>query len=225
MGGSQASPNCQLYLVMEVQVATRDHLAAVLARVPVASVLFIPAGGGKLTASTTKPLVDLAQSKNVAALLLDDVALARTLRADGVHLSAGDDVLQRYDSAREMLGSRANIGVDCGGSRHTAMELGEAGADYVAFGRDVPSVPPPLDDETTVADLTGPFDQLGLIDWWSAVVEVPCVAFGVEDAPTAARLAAAGADFVAVTAPAGKPAAAMLEWLTDVAQTLERADA
>ena len=115
---SRAPTACQLYLVLEVHAAAREHLAAILARLPVASVLFKPARGTALTAAAVKPLVDLTQSNNVAALLLDDVALARTLRADGVHLSAGPDVLQRYREAREILGGRAIVGADAGGSRH-----------------------------------------------------------------------------------------------------------
>lgn len=224
MGASRTQATCQLYLVLEVQEATREHLAAILARLPVASVVFKPARGGGLAAATVKPLVDLAQGEHVAALLLDDVALARTLRADGVHLSAGDDVVQRAQDAREVLGGRAIVGADAGGSRHSAMELGEAGADYVAFGSAKLEAPPTENDQAG-ADVAGPFDRLGLVEWWSAVFEVPCVAFDVEDAGAASDLAYAGADFVAVAAPTGQPAAAVIDWLADISRVLERADA
>lgn len=224
MGGSRRQPACQLYLVLEVHAAAREHLAAILARLPVASVLFKPARGTALTVAAAKSLVDLTQGNNVAALLLDDVTLARTLRADGVHLSAASDVLQRYREARELLGGRAIVGADAGGSRHVAMELGEAGADYVAFSETRSAQPPPSDDDIG-PDLVGPFDRIDLVDWWSTVFEVPCVAFDVEDAQAAAELMAAGADFVAVAAPAAKPAAAVVEWLSGVAHSLERADA
>ena len=217
------TPPCQLYLVIEVHQGARDLLTAVLARMPVASVLFQPTSGAKLSAAAVKPLIDLAQSKNVAALLLDDIALARSLRADGVHLSAGEDVVSRYHEAREVLGSRAIVGADAGGSRHVGMELGEAGADYVAFGA-VPPLASIETDDTIEADLAGPFDQLGLVAWWSAVFEVPCVASGVDTAAAAAEFAAAGADFIAVKIRAAEPLAAALDALQSIVRGVEHAD-
>jgi thiamine-phosphate pyrophosphorylase len=63
------------------------------------------------------------------------------------------------------------------------MRLAEAGADYVAFG--------PEDDSDAI-------DQRAeLIDWWSEIFVVPCIAWNVGNAEEAARCAARGADFVA----------------------------
>ncbi len=42
-----------------------------------------------LEAGSAKPLIDMAQKADAAALLVGDAELARTLRADGVHLDAG----------------------------------------------------------------------------------------------------------------------------------------
>jgi thiamine-phosphate pyrophosphorylase len=65
------------------------------------------------------------------------------------------------------------------------MRLAEAGADYVAFGSDDQG------DSTAI-------DQCAeLIAWWSEIFVVPCVAWNVERADDAAKLAAIGADFVA----------------------------
>jgi thiamine-phosphate pyrophosphorylase len=69
------------------------------------------------------------------------------------------------------------------------MELGEGGADYVAFG-----VPAHVEDRARAAER-----QLGLVSWWSEVFEIPCVALNVSDTEQARRLAEAGADFVGVT--------------------------
>jgi thiamine-phosphate pyrophosphorylase len=223
--GNAPRRQCQLYLVMEMHAATRDHLAAVLAQATVASVLFRPGRGAALTAQSVKPLIDIAQSKDVAALLLDDVALARTLRADGVHLSAAADVMARFEDARGVLGARAIVGADAGGSRHVAMELGEAGAEYVAFG--TTTVPLAVADEADEPsdDLLGPLGQLELIAWWSDVFEVPCVAFDLADAAAARDMASAGADFVAVTCPVATSPAAVAAWVRSIRHVLERTDA
>ena len=50
--------------------------------------------------------------------------------------------------ARALLGPQAQIGVTCHDSRHLAMDAGEAGADYVAFGAFYPT--------TTKPSITGP---------------------------------------------------------------------
>jgi thiamine-phosphate pyrophosphorylase len=231
MAGKAARRDCQLYLIMEVQAATRDHLSAVLAQAPITSVLFRPGKAAKLTAQLVKPLVDLAQSKDAAALLLDDVALARTLRADGVHLSATADLMARYDDARSVLGAGAIVGADAGGSRHIAMELGEAGAEYVAFGADrslVAAVGADADadaDDETPEDVAGPLTQRELIAWWSDVFEVPCVALDLADASAVREMAAVGADFVAVVCPVATSAGEVVAWVKSIRDGVERVDA
>ena len=71
------------------------------------------------------------------------------------------------------------------------MELGESGADYIAFG-----IPPDVEDRALAVER-----QIDLIAWWNEVFELPSVAFDVADAEDARRLAEAGADFVSVTVP------------------------
>ncbi len=214
---------CQLYLVVETDNAALERLAAIFAAGPVASVLFRPTAGTALTARSVKALVDLAQKHDTAALLLDDAALARTLRADGVHLSASADVMARYDEARSVLGGGAIVGCDAGGSRHIAMELGEAGAEYVAFGCDV-SLVGAVDDSDVDGEVPAPvehFDQRALIAWWSDVFEVPCVAVDLADADAVRVMASAGADFVAVQVPTSDAAA----WVASMRRALEAVDA
>jgi thiamine-phosphate pyrophosphorylase len=159
-----------------------------------------------------RPIIEMAQARHCAALLLDDAPLARVLRADGVHLSAGADLASRYDEARSILGTGAIVGVDAGGSRHQAMELGEAGADYVAFSADADAVPlakgePEPDDASADPALDvdhGPQTLHDLIAWWSEVFEIPCVAFGATDVDNARGLAEAGAEFVVFRVQAGR---------------------
>ncbi len=186
----------ELYLVLEIDEKAGAHssaaLEAALSAAPFASVLITPPAGRPLAIPLANSIVDLLQSQNIAALIADDASLARQLRADGVHLSWSKDQAGRFTDAREILGERFIIGVDAGRSRDDAMSLGEAGADYVAFG-----IPPHVEDRATAAER-----QIDLVSWWSELFEIPCVAFDAADATAAARLAVAGADFVAVTVKA-----------------------
>jgi thiamine-phosphate pyrophosphorylase len=200
--------DCQLYVLIEAGPQAAELLAALLAAVPLPSVLIAPARGVALTAQVVRPIVEVAQKRHCAALLLDDAGLARTLRADGVHLSPGADLVERYDEARSIVGSGAIVGIDAGGSRHLAMELGELGADYVAFSADADAVVA----RTAEADATapdeledyGPKTRAALLGWWADVFEIPCVAFGANDVDGARAMADAGADFVVYRVPAGR---------------------
>jgi len=153
-----------------------------------AATLLITGGGAELTAQSARPLVEMAQGKDIAALIEGDAQLARTLRADGVHLPWSKDVAADYAEARAVLGTRYIVGVDVGRSRHDAMSIAEAGADYIGFG-----IPEHVDDRETAAER-----RRELIAWWSEIFEVPCVAFDVESVDEAIALAACGADFVAM---------------------------
>ncbi len=173
-----------------VTVAGTDpqQVAALLDAAGAATMLITAGADGVLTAATARPLVELAQSKDVAALIEGDAQLARTLRADGVHLPWSNGVVAQFSEAREILGTRFIVGVDVGRSRHDAMTLAEEGADYIAFG-----IPPHVEDRATATAR-----RLELIAWWGEIFEVPCVAFDVDIGADAVALAAAGADFIAM---------------------------
>lgn len=182
----------ELYLVLETDEKHAGHAAeclrAALEAAHITSLLIAPASEQPLAAHAVKPLVELAQRAGVAAMIANEADLARLLRADGVHLAWAKDQTERHKAARETLGSRALLGADAGRSRDEAMTLGEAGADYVAFG-----IPPHVEDRQTAFER-----QIELIDWWSQLFEIPSVAFDVATADHARALAEAGADFVAV---------------------------
>lgn len=177
----------RLYVVAAVG-ADPIRLASVLEASGAATLLITGAGEAPLTAQAARPLVEMAQKRDIAALIEGDAQLARTLRADGVHLPWSKDASASYAEAREVLGTRYIVGVDVGRSRHDAMSLAEEGADYIAFG-----IPAHVEDR----DAAGA-RRRELIAWWSEIFEVPCVAFDVESADEARTLAAAGADFVAM---------------------------
>ncbi len=122
-----------------------------------------------------------------AFIVNDRADLAHALGADGVHLGQGDGDMRE---ARKLLGADVQIGITCHDSRHLAMEAGEAGADYVAFGAFFPT------ETKTVTHQAG----VDLLNWWSGLMEIPCVAIGGITVENAAPLVAAGADFLAVSA-------------------------
>jgi thiamine-phosphate pyrophosphorylase len=134
----------------------------------------------------------------VAFIVNDSIALARRLGADGVHLGQQDGTVAE---AREALGRDAQIGVTCHASRHLAMEAGEAGADYVAFGSFFPS--------STKASEYRPEPEL--LTWWHSLMEIPSVAIGGITPENCLPLVDAGADFLAVSAAV---------WGTDEAEAI-----
>ena len=136
-------------------------------------------------ARLAEPLQRICADANVAFIVNDSMALAKRLGADGVHLGQSDGDVR---DARALLGPSAQIGKTCHDSRHFAMEAGEAGADYVAFGAFYPTTTKPSNYRPAPSILT----------WWSTLFEIPCVAIGGITPDNAKPLVDAGADFIAV---------------------------
>ena len=132
-------------------------------------------------------LLPICRSAGVSFILNDRADLAARAGADGVHLGQEDGSVA---DARAALGREAEIGVTCHASRHLALEAGEAGADYVAFGSFYPS--------GTKASEHRP--EAEILTWWSTFMVLPCVAIGGITPENARPLVAAGADFLAVSA-------------------------
>ena len=91
-------------------------------------------------ARLAEPLQRICADADVAFIVNDSMQLAKRLGADGVHLGQSDGDIRE---ARALLGPSAQIGKTCHDSRHFAMEAGEAGADYVAFGAFYPTTTKP----------------------------------------------------------------------------------
>lgn len=111
-----------------------------------------------------------------------------------------------YAEARKIVGADAIVGVTCHNSRHLAMEAGEQGADYVAFGAFFPTA---TKDTQFVAEPE-------LVEWWSGLFTVPCVAIGGITVDNCPPLVEARPDFLAVSGGvwdyAKGPAAAVREF-------------
>ncbi len=181
---------CQLYLVTPpalVPAAFRDTLAAALDAGPVAAVqLRLKQWPDDELLRAVDLLRPVAQDRGVAFLLNDRPDLALRSGCDGAHVGQEDMPVAQ---ARRLL-TGLTLGVTCHNSRDLAMTAGEQGADYVAFGAFFP---------TTTKSPPAMADTL-IIEWWSELMEVPCVAIGGITVENCAPLAAAGADFVAVSA-------------------------
>lgn len=139
-------------------------------------------------ARLAEPLQAICAAHDVAFIVNDSVPLAKRLKADGVHLGQDDGDPKE---ARAELGHEAQIGVTCHASKHLAMEAGEAGADYVAFGAFFHSSTKDKGDAERPTTDT--------IEWWVKLFEIPVVAIGGITPENCAPLVAAGADFLAVS--------------------------
>lgn len=182
------SEGCRLYLITPPKLdaaAFRDTLAAALDAGDVACLqLRLKDASPDEVKRATEALMPVCHARDVAFILNDDARLAQELGCDGAHLGQSDG---DHAAARRLLEGRI-LGITCHASRHLAMEAGEIGADYVAFGAFFP----------TGTKETVHTAGIDLLEWWSELMEIPCVAIGGITAANCAPLVRAGADFLAV---------------------------
>lgn len=181
-------PPCQLYLISPPALGEgfADRLASVLDTGLVSAFqLRVKDRADAEVIALGAKVRDVCAAHDTTFIVNDSIAVARALAADGVHLGQEDGDPRE---ARRILGPEAQIGVTCHDSRHLAMEAGEAGADYVAFGAFYPTATKEVRHKA----------EPSILGWWSTLFELPCVAIGGITADNAAPLIAAGADFIAV---------------------------
>ncbi len=188
------TPKTQLYLISPLDVGgdfpQRLERALVAGEGIVTAFQFRLKGVDQHEAARlAEPLQTICAAHDCAFIVNDSVALAKRIGADGVHLGQDDGDPKE---ARELLGRDAQIGVTCHASRHLAMEAGDAGADYVAFGAFFASN---TKDKGPDAERPKP----DLIDWWAKLFEIPVVAIGGLTPSNCRPLVEAGADFLAVS--------------------------
>lgn len=187
MGGGQLG--CHIYLITPPKLDPgqfADVLASALDAGDVAAVQLRLKG---VDDDTWRHAIDalrpVTQSRGVAFLLNDRADMVRDFGCDGVHVGQEDMPARQ---ARTLIGSDATLGVTCKGSRDLAMQAGDDGADYVAFGAFFPS---------GTKEVTRFIDP-EILNWWSELMELPCCAIGGITAENCAPLVQAGADFLAV---------------------------
>jgi len=134
---------------------------------------------------TARSLLELCREHQVPLLINDDVALAATIGADGVHLGQGDTQLA---DARRQLGEEAIIGITCHASLDLAEHAEKQGASYVAFGRFFDSQTKPDASPANIELLSAAKQQL----------TIPICAIGGITPDNAPMLIESGADILAV---------------------------
>jgi len=201
----QRTEPASLYLIspQDVSGSFADRLKAALEpRVATAFQLRVKDVGEHDLARLAEPLQRVCADADVAFIVNDSVALAKRLGADGVHLGQSDGDIR---DARAVLGPGSQIGRTCHDNRHLAMDAGEAGADYVAFGAFYPTM-------TKRSDYR---PDPSILSWWATLFEIPCVAIGGITPENGRPLVEAGADFLAVCQAVwskNDPAAAVREF-------------
>ncbi|MDX1334633.1 MAG: thiamine phosphate synthase [Gammaproteobacteria bacterium] len=129
-------------------------------------------------------LARLCHDYDALLIINDDVELARSSKADGVHLGQDDEGISH---AREALGHQAVIGASCYNRIEFAEHARKAGASYVAFGRFFPSQTKPNAIQAEL-DILEQARHLGL----------PVCAIGGITWQNASSIISAGADMIAV---------------------------
>jgi len=165
-------PKCRLFLVVPSGLDAGTARACLDAALAAGDVAALKVTGNRSQQSSLLGAVQAAaQAAGVAVLCEDDEELAFERKTDGVEIAAD---AAHFTAARRRLGAEAIVGARCGTSRHQAMEMAEAGADYVQLD-------------------AGDGDE-SLVGWWAELFEVPCVA------EAAAGAIEDGADFAVVPA-------------------------
>jgi thiamine-phosphate pyrophosphorylase len=185
----QDGQGCRIYLITPPVLEPErfvDRLAAALDAGDVAAVqLRLKDVADDTWRRAIDVLRPVTQGRDVAFLLNDRADLVIGTGSDGVHVGQ-DDMPARQ--ARKLIGPDLTLGVTCKGSRDLAMQAGEDGADYVAFGAFFPS---------TTKDVTNQVDP-EILAWWSELMELPSCAIGGITPENCGPLVRAGTDFLAV---------------------------
>lgn len=153
--------SAELFLIAPAGAAPDRLLPALetlFARTEVAALL-LPRGdlGENAYKLLVKAVAPRAQAAGVAVLIEGEPGLVRTLGADGLHV-AGD--VKAVRQAVAALKPDLIVGAAVALSRDDAMQMGEAGADYILFG-----------------PLSGAIDdtQREMARWWAETMEIPSV--------------------------------------------------
>ena len=189
MAGDQAEAReCRVYLITPPWIDLQTFPAAMAQALDAGDVAAVQLRLKEVDDETVRRAIDVlrpvVQSRDVAFLINDRPDLAVAHGCDGAHVGQGDTPAAE---TRKILGN-LTLGVTCHASRDLAMQAGEDGADYVAFGAFFPT-----ETKETTAQA-----EPEILQWWSELMELPVVAIGGITAANCAPLVKAGADFLAV---------------------------
>lgn len=130
-------------------------------------------------------LLGWCREAGVPLVINDDLALAQSIHADGVHIGASDAAVTH---ARATLGANALIGSSCYNDLARARAMRDAGASYVSFGRLFPSKTKPDARPASLDTITLAHETL----------DTTICAIGGIDASNSERVLRAGADLICV---------------------------
>ncbi len=180
---------CRLYLVTPPRIVVADYAQALSSALDGGDVACLQVrlkdAEDDEIRRATEAILPIAQGRGVAVLMNDRPDLAAEMGCDGTHVGQED---ASYTAARKAVGSEGIVGVTCHDSGDLAIEAAERGADYVAFGAFFPT-------GTKVPKATA---EPEILEWWSEMTTVPCVAIGGITVENCRSLVEAGADFLAV---------------------------
>lgn len=175
----------RLTLILEASPALKvEDVQARVSAGDVAALILTTDGAALPALPHLRALAAPAQHNDTAVLICDDADMARKAGLDGVHVS--DATPSPLKAALSALKPDSIVGAGGLMERHSSMEAGESGADYVMFG----ALAPAEEDTGRIRAMVG---------WWAELCEVPCigVATAIEEVEELARL---GADFIALPA-------------------------
>ncbi|NRB29099.1 MAG: thiamine phosphate synthase [Rhizobiaceae bacterium] len=179
---------CRLVLCMgpdEMAACNPQALREILSSGDVASVIFSPNQlEEEAFQEAVEALVTTTQDCGVAAVIADQSRIAGRVGADGLQLGQDPAALE---AAIDKFSPRLMVGAANVKTRHNALTLGELHPDYLMFGKpggDIRPEPHPK--------------NLDLGQWWSQMVEIPCIVMGGSDPQSALAVAETGAEFVAL---------------------------
>jgi thiamine-phosphate pyrophosphorylase len=179
-------PNrCRIVLIAPPTVAPQQVEAA-LAGGDVAS-LILPGEGVDEASfqSFAEKVVAAAQKAGVAVVVAGDTRVAGRVHADGIHIEGNKAELAE---AVENYQQRMMVGAGGAKTRDDALELGEERPDYIFFGRfGYDNKPEPHSR------------NLSLGEWWSEMIEIPCIVMAGSDIASVEAVAATGVEFVALS--------------------------
>lgn len=161
-------------------LAVFEHLAEAG---DIASVVFNAQNIDQTTVqSLLEPITALLQARGIAVIVDGDTRTAGRIGADGLQIGAEAPLLQ---DTKAQHGARMMVGVTNVKTRHNALLLGEGEPDYIMFGKQGTDTRPEPHPKNI---------ELG--QWWSAMVEIPCIVLGGNTVESVVAVAQSGVEFV-----------------------------
>lgn len=177
---------CRLILVAPVGDNAKGSVKSALLGGDVASVIMQK---GALSdteyVSHVEALLPIIQDAGAAGLVMFDTQLMGRSNADGLFVPSDIDVLL------EMKGRfhpDKIIGFGGAKNKHNSMVAGDVGPDFIFFGKVDGDIKPEAHPKNI---------ELG--NWWSDLVEIPCVVMGGNALESVVEIAKSGVEFVAAS--------------------------